>query len=72
MIDPKGRVTNALALNTAGYMDAALPAAAAPTVYSRSGDWPWVLIVALGLIAIILQRSASRRASGIDAERGRA
>jgi apolipoprotein N-acyltransferase len=72
VIDPKGRVTNALALNTAGYMDAALPAAAAPTVYSRSGDWPWVLIVALGLIAIILQRSASRRASGIDAERGRA
>ena len=72
VIDPKGRVTDALALNTAGYLDAALPAAAAATLYSRSGDWPWVLIVVLGLIAILLQRSAARRASGIDAGRGRA
>jgi len=35
MIDPRGRVTASLVLNTAGFLDAALPAPRAPTFYNQ-------------------------------------
>ena len=53
MIDPYGRITAALALNTAGYLDAPLPAPLAPTLYSRTGDLPLAVILLLGLICTI-------------------
>ncbi|TNF21689.1 MAG: apolipoprotein N-acyltransferase [Rhodobacteraceae bacterium] len=53
VIDARGRVTAALPLNQAGYLDAALPAALAPTLYSRTGDLPlWVLLILSALAAI--------------------
>ncbi|WP_299375930.1 apolipoprotein N-acyltransferase [uncultured Tateyamaria sp.] len=67
VIDPKGRITASLALNTAGYLDAGLPAAAAPTLYARTGDLPWVFVVLAGLIAAVLHRARTRRTRTIDA-----
>ena len=67
VIDPKGRITASLGLNEAGYLDASLPAPSAPTLYSRTGDLPWVLIVLAGLIAAILHRARTRRTAPIDA-----
>ncbi|MEO1109192.1 MAG: apolipoprotein N-acyltransferase [Pseudomonadota bacterium] len=48
MIDPLGQITDSLALGEAGFVDAILPAPHAPTVYSRFGDNP-VLILLLFL-----------------------
>jgi apolipoprotein N-acyltransferase len=49
MIDPQGRVTASLPLNTAGFLDATLPAALPPTLYSRTGDWPLGGLLLVGL-----------------------
>ncbi|APG48253.1 apolipoprotein N-acyltransferase [Phaeobacter porticola] len=57
MIDPHGRVLDALPLGEAGYLDAALPQPLAPTLYSRSGDL-WVFLFCIGLGALALWRSA--------------
>ena len=51
MIDPKGRVLASLPLNMAGFVDASLPKPLAPTFYSRTGDWPFALVLLLGLAA---------------------
>ncbi|MEO1689866.1 MAG: nitrilase-related carbon-nitrogen hydrolase, partial [Pseudomonadota bacterium] len=67
MIDPQGRVTAALLLNTAGYVDAALPAPRAPTLYSQTGDTPWVVLVFAGLVSLVIRR-ARRRSRPIDAQ----
>lgn len=48
VIDARGRVLSALPLDTAGALDAALPPALPPTLYSRTGPWP-----ALALAAIV-------------------
>ena len=66
-IDTSGRVTAALELNMAGYLDALLPAPAAPTVYSRTGDTPWAILLFLGLVAAVLTRARLRQSAGIDA-----
>ncbi|MEX0366463.1 MAG: apolipoprotein N-acyltransferase [Ruegeria sp.] len=62
VVDPKGRITASLGLNEAGFLDAGLPAPGAPTLYSKTGDVPWVIITLLGLIAAVLHRSRIRRA----------
>ena len=49
MIDPKGRITASLPLNMAGFVDARLPAPLAATVYSRTGDLPFGLLLLFGL-----------------------
>jgi apolipoprotein N-acyltransferase len=49
MIDAHGRITASLPLNTAGYIDAALPAPGAVTPYARSGDLPLALLVTIAL-----------------------
>ena len=51
MIDPYGRVTKALPLNTAGFVDAHLPAPLPPTLYARTGDLPIVALLMLALLA---------------------
>jgi apolipoprotein N-acyltransferase len=45
MIAPDGRVTHMLPLGQAGYLDAPLPQAGPPTIYSRTGDWPVLLFL---------------------------
>lgn len=49
MIDPYGRILASLPLNTAGFLDAPLPAPLAPTLYSRTGDLPFALLLLVGL-----------------------
>jgi apolipoprotein N-acyltransferase len=49
IIDAHGRVAVVLGLGRAGTVEAPLPPAIAPTLYSRTGDAPWLaLIAALG------------------------
>lgn len=58
MIDPLGRITKALPLGEAGFIDALLPAPLARTLYARIGDYP-VFFVLFGLTAL-LWRNARR------------
>ncbi|UWR02261.1 apolipoprotein N-acyltransferase [Ruegeria conchae] len=52
MIDPLGRITDALALGQAGFIDAELPQPQAATIYSRIGDKPvfFLLLAAWALL----------------------
>ncbi len=50
VIDAHGRVLDHLPLNTAGFLDVSVPGAMVPTLYSRTGDWPMlVLLIVAGL-----------------------
>jgi apolipoprotein N-acyltransferase len=48
IIDAKGRIKGALALNTRGALDGAVPQALEPTVYVATGDAPAGLIILCG------------------------
>jgi apolipoprotein N-acyltransferase len=56
MIDPYGRVVAEIPLATAGFVDAALPAALLPTAYSRTGDLPWFLALAVAAVILVTKR----------------
>ncbi|KAJ55939.1 hypothetical protein ACMU_09240 [Actibacterium mucosum KCTC 23349] len=58
VIDARGQVTHALALNTAGFLDAPLPAALPETPYARIGDAPagGAFLLLLGLIIAFRRR----------------
>ena len=45
LIAPSGHVLQALPLNEAAYLDVTLPAPLPPTLYSRTGDLPYVLLL---------------------------
>lgn len=45
VIGPTGQITERIPLGEAGFVDADLPAANAPTVYSQTGDLPLLLIL---------------------------
>lgn len=53
VIDAKGQIAAALPLNEAGYLDAELPGALPPTLYSRTGDLPLVVLLILLACAAI-------------------
>jgi len=53
VIDPWGRITASIPLGEAGWIDQALPAARAPTLYSRTGDLPVTALIALGLLVLL-------------------
>lgn len=59
MIDPYGRMDARLALNSEGYLDSVLPQALPPTLFSRTGTLPGLLVMVLFLIGIV---AFSRRA----------
>ena len=53
VIDARGRVVAELPFGTMGALDAALPGALPPTVYSRLGEGPFILLLAgLGLLTL--------------------
>jgi apolipoprotein N-acyltransferase len=56
MIDARGQVTASIPLNTAGYLDALLPAPLPPTQYSKTGDWPVLVLLALMLSIVGFRR----------------
>lgn len=55
--DPFGRTLAELALGVTGSLDAPLPAALPPTLYSRSGDLPVLLMIALILAGARIGRA---------------
>jgi apolipoprotein N-acyltransferase len=64
MIDPRGRVLQSLALNTAGALDAPLPQPLAPTLYSQTGDGPVTILIIVALLVLILRRAIDQRRAG--------
>ncbi|MGY9047333.1 MAG: apolipoprotein N-acyltransferase, partial [Rhodobacterales bacterium] len=54
MIDGAGRILGQIPLGQAGYLDAALPPALAPTLYSRTGDLPVFLLLCLLCVSTVL------------------
>ncbi|MFY0661780.1 MAG: apolipoprotein N-acyltransferase [Shimia sp.] len=56
VIDAKGRVLDALPLNTAGYLDVALPDAQPKTLYAKVGDLPLAIVVMLLVLTALLLR----------------
>ena len=56
MIDPRGRITASLGLNKAGFLDARLPQSLPPTLYSRIGEWPFLILLLIGLGAALVMR----------------
>jgi apolipoprotein N-acyltransferase len=56
VIDPLGRTVAQLGLGTEGVLDAGLPAARPATPYSRAGDLPAAILVAVGLAIVIGRR----------------
>lgn len=56
MIDARGALTAALPLGRAGHLDVALPGALPPTLYSRIGDTPLLLLALLILGGTIITR----------------
>ena len=60
VIDPVGRIVARLGLGLEGVLDSSLPAPIAPTIYSRVGDIPAAIFVALALLFVIRRRFSRR------------
>lgn len=58
VIDAHGAVVGRLELGTAGYLDLRLPGALPPTLYSRTGDLPILVLLLAGLATLAV---AARR-----------
>ena len=56
VVDPLGRVLDALPLGGEGLIDSALPRPIGPPIYARVGDVPAGMIVAISVLAIIRRR----------------
>lgn len=63
VIDARGQIRASLPLNEAGKIDAPLPGALPPTPWTRSGDLPAVILLALILAATALSPRLMRPAS---------
>ena len=50
VIDAAGRIRGGMNLDTIGYLDAELPAAAPATLYSRLGDWVFLALLMVGVL----------------------
>ncbi len=59
-IDARGTVRRQLALNEAGFLDAALPGALPPTLWWRLGDWPAVAAILAALAWLGARRRRPR------------
>ena len=60
VIDPVGRIVARLGLGVEGVLDASLPTAIAPTIYTRIGDIPAAVMVAAGLLVVLRRRVVKR------------
>jgi apolipoprotein N-acyltransferase len=59
VVDPLGRIVNALPLGQEGVLDSDLPRPVAATLYARVGDAPAAIIVALAFVLVIRRRFRS-------------
>jgi apolipoprotein N-acyltransferase len=60
VIDPVGRIVARLDLGIEGVLDSGLPAALPPTIYTRTGNVPAAMIVAIAVILVVRRRAAAR------------
>ena len=51
MIDPYGQIVAAIPLGRADYIDVALPKPLSKTIYAKTGEWPWLILV-FGILAL--------------------
>jgi apolipoprotein N-acyltransferase len=56
VVDAAGRVLARTDLDAVGYVDAALPAPMARTLYARAGDWMLLALLLLGALPVALRR----------------
>ena len=56
VVDPVGRVVNALPLGAESVLDSGLPQAIEPTTYVRFGDSPLILFLAVSLVVVARRR----------------
>ncbi len=56
VVDARGRVVARVNLDAVGYADVTLPAAGAPTLYGRFGDWALLALLILGALPVALRR----------------
>lgn len=56
VVDPVGRVINALPLGVEGVLDSPLPRPIAAPIYARVGDAPAFIIVAIALLLVVRRR----------------
>jgi apolipoprotein N-acyltransferase len=56
VVDPVGRIINALPLGREGVLDSPLPRAIGATIYSRTGAGPIAVVVALAFLVIVRRR----------------
>ena len=61
VIDPYGRIVDQIPLNTAGYLDVALPKAAPKTAYAIASEFPWLVFLAFGLISVVRESRKTAR-----------
>ncbi|MGH6709882.1 MAG: apolipoprotein N-acyltransferase [Bradyrhizobium sp.] len=62
VIDPSGRIVARLGLGIEGVLDANLPSALPPTIYTRLRDIPISIIIAAAFLLVIRRRFARRNA----------
>ena len=56
VIDPLGRVVESLPLGAEGVIDAPLPLPTAPPPYTRVGDTPAAMMIAIALLLLLHRR----------------
>jgi apolipoprotein N-acyltransferase len=60
VIGPRGEIHQSIALNTTGFLDARVPMAQPATLYSRSGDWPILVLLIAGFTVRRIGRSSKQ------------
>jgi apolipoprotein N-acyltransferase len=50
VVDPVGRIVARTRLDSVGFADVALPAALAPTLYAKGGNWIFLAMLILGIL----------------------
>ena len=59
VIDPVGRVVQALPLGVEGVLDAGLPKALSPTLFVALGEYPLILLLVASLLGVARRRLRS-------------
>jgi apolipoprotein N-acyltransferase len=56
VVDPAGRIVARTGLDSVGYADVALPAAASASLYAVAGDWVFAAMLLLGMVPALRRR----------------
>jgi len=56
VVDPLGRIINALPLGEEGVIDSPLPRSIRPPLYARAGNAPAAVMIGIALILVLRRR----------------